>query len=103
MNQNNLYNKRSWHHDYYKPFIYHIILKKKEKAPDFGYLRGNVKIKPGEPGSAYVYLSPLGKAIVEGFKYFEQSFPIFEKFRHCIMPDHIHIILCKKRTERIPP
>lgn len=95
MEENN-YKKRSWHHDYQMPFIYHIIFKKSNEAPDFGFLRGDSKYLPGNPGSPYVFLSNLGKSIFNGFELFLKEFPIFEKFRHCIMPDHIHFILYKK-------
>lgn len=89
------YNKRSRHHDYYGKFIYHIIIKKQTGAPDFGKIRGNCSIEPGIPGSAYVFLSDLGKSIVNGLKAFEYRFPEIKKFQYIIMPDHIHLILYK--------
>ena len=89
------YNKRSRYHDYYGKFIYHIIIKKKKGAHDFGKIRGNCSIEPGQPGSAYVFLSDFGRSIVNGLRTFEDHFPEVKKFQYIIMPDHIHLILYK--------
>lgn len=92
---NNNYNRRSRYHDYRKPFIYHIIIKKGNNDLSFGYLRGNADIPPGNRGAAYVFLSSLGHAIANGMGLFVHDFPIFKIFRNCIMPDHIHLIIYK--------
>lgn len=90
------YNKRSFHHDYYKPFIYHIIFKKKKGWRDFGTLRGKAGIKKGCKGHPYVYLSEAGQAIVAGLKEFEEEVKEIQKFHYMIMPDHLHLILYKR-------
>lgn len=90
------YKQRSFHHDYYKPFIYHIIFKKKKGWMDFGSLRGKAGIKKGYKGYPYVYLSETGKAIVAGLKEFEEEVKEIQKFHYMIMPDHIHLIIYKR-------
>ena len=97
----NPYNLRSFHHDYFKPFIYHIIFKKQKNCKDFGYLRGNSEFLPGQHGAPYVYLSPLGRSILNGLYSFDKKYPEFQKFHFMIMPDHIHVILYKKEYTSI--
>lgn len=96
-----VYNKRSFHHNYFKPFIYHIILKKREGFRDFGFLRGNSNKLPGEAGAPYVYLSEFGRAIVNGLKDYENKYPGLQKYHYKIMPDHIHLIVNKKKEDGI--
>lgn len=95
-----VYNLRKWNHDYYGPFIYHIILKKREGIPDFGRIVGNPSVAPGKPGSARTDYSKLGYAISNALKNFESQYTEFKKWQFSIMPDHIHLILQKNyRTE----
>ncbi|MCH5240426.1 MAG: hypothetical protein J1F38_09400 [Muribaculaceae bacterium] len=91
------YSQRSFHHDYFKPFIYHIIFKKQKEWIDFGELRGKAGIKKGCKGYPYVYLSESGRAIVAGLKEFEEEVKEIQKFHYKIMPDHLHMIIYKKR------
>lgn len=61
----NSYHRRSFHHDYYNPFIYHIILKKRSGCDAFGSITGNAGIPYGTPGCAAVEESPLGNMIAK--------------------------------------
>lgn len=97
MNENaSNYDRRSWHHDYFAPFIYHIILKKTNTSPPFGNIRGDVNIPLKNKGSVYVFLTRLGKSIVKGLKDFGSLYPEINLYQYIIMPDHIHLILSKK-------
>lgn len=95
------YNLRRRGHDYYGPFIYHIILKKKNGAPDFGKIVGNSAISPGKPGSARCNYSKMGYAIYHSLMDFENKFKEFQKEQYSIMPNHVHIILRKKEKTEI--
>ena len=55
------YHRRAINHDYYSPFIYHIILKKIPDCESFGSVIGDPRIKPGSPGSADIDESELGR------------------------------------------
>lgn len=90
-----LYNRRKRGHDYYGPFIYHIILKKRALAPDFSKIIGDAAIAPGNPGCARPDYSKLGFAILNALLEFESRFKEFRKHQYSIMPDHVHIILQK--------
>lgn len=46
------YHRRAINHDYYVPFIYHVILKKSKDCELFGSVVGNARIAPGNPGCA---------------------------------------------------
>lgn len=63
---------------------------------DFGGLRGKAGVKKGCKGAPYVYLSPVGRALVAGLKEFEDQVKEFQKFHYIIMPDHLHIIIYKR-------
>ena len=95
------YNRRNRNHDYYGPFIYHIILKKLPTAPVFSKIVGNPAIKPYEPGSARTDYSKMGYAIYDALRDFEEMYKEFKKWQYSIMPDHVHIILQKKYRTRI--
>lgn len=94
------YSQRKWNHDYFAPFIYHIILKKRKEAPNFGEVVGNASIAPGKLGSARIDYSKMGYAIANALRDFDKTYPEFRKEQYSIMPDHIHIILNK--LERTP-
>ena len=94
------YNRRKRGHDYYGPFVYHVILKKLPTAPVFGKIIGNPAIPPKQPGSARTDYSKMGYAIYNALRDFENRYPEFKKWQYSIMPDHLHIILQKKcRTD----
>lgn len=96
----NLYNRRKRGHDYRDPFIYHLILKKRQGAPDFGRIVGDASICPGQPGCAKTDYSKLGYALSNALRIFENKYPEFKKIQYAIMPDHIHLIIRKlRRTE----
>lgn len=94
------YTRRKHGHDYYSPCTYHIILKKHPAAPKFGMLKGDAKIKPGEPGCAEILRSPLGRVIKKEIYDLPLRFPILSMYQYVVMPDHIHILLRIK--ERSP-
>lgn len=48
------YNKRAFAHNYYAPFIYHIILSKNNAFPVFGTIKGDARIPYGYRGCAEI-------------------------------------------------
>lgn len=87
------YTRRCRGHDYRAPFIYHIILSKAEDCEAFGCVKGDAKITPGEPGSAYIERSGLGDIIQNALKWLPKEFPVIQLYQYCVMPDHVHILL----------
>ena len=87
------YTRRCRGHDYRAPFIYHIILSKAEGCQPFGSVRGDARIEPGLPGSAYIELSFLGNIIKNALKDIPKEYPIIQLYQYCVMPDHMHILL----------
>lgn len=86
------YHRRSFHHDYCAPFIYHIILKKQSGCVNFGRLVGDAKIDLGEPGCPMIKESPLGQIIAKALIHLPYLFPAIKLHQFCVMPDHVHII-----------
>lgn len=87
------YTRRCHGHDYRAPFIYHIILSKAEGCQPFGSVKGDARIEPGKPGSAYIELSLIGNIIQTALKTLPKDFPIIQLYQYCVMPDHVHILL----------
>ena len=87
------YHRRAFNHDYYSPFIYHIILKKRKDCPKFGNVKGNAGIAPGLPGCAYIAESALGSTIAKTLLHLPYRFPILKLLHFKVMPDHLHFIL----------
>lgn len=87
------YHKRAFNHNYFAPFIYHIIFKKAEAAPLFGVLKGDARIAPGEPGCAEIAESDLGQLIAKAIVRLQYRFPILQIYQYMVMPDHVHILL----------
>lgn len=87
------YHKRAFAHNYRAPFIYHIILKKKEDFIKFGSVRGDARIAPGLPGSAFVEESDIGKTIAKSIIGIQRQFSILQIYQFIVMPDHVHILL----------
>lgn len=87
------YHRRSVHHDYHNPFIYHIILKKRGACESFGSIAGDARIPYGNPGCAAVNESPLGKIIAKALLRLPHDFPIVKLHQFCVMPDHLHLLL----------
>lgn len=87
------YHRRAFNHDYYAPFIYHIILKKTKDCESFGSVVGDARIAPGLPGSADIEESELGKIIVKSIIHLPYEYPIIELHQYKVMPDHVHILL----------
>ena len=94
------YNQRCHGHDYYGPFIYHIILKRANGCSVFGKVGGSVMIPYNNYGCAHIIRSNLGKACANGLRQWKDSHPIIQLWKYSIMPDHIHLIINKTvRTE----
>lgn len=79
-----------------------ITLKKRPGISDFGKIAGDCRIPPGQPGCAYVELSPLGHQIRKSI----WNLPLFEPgvkvYQYAIMPDHVHIILFIQQDRQEP-
>lgn len=77
-------------HDYHSRCIYHIVLNKARGISDYSQVVGS-------PGSTVqppdVRLSPVGHCIGEAIGMVAVTFANVEVLRHCIMPDHVHIVL----------
>lgn len=87
------YHRRAFKHDYFAPFIYHIILKKSSNCESFGKIVGDARIAPGLPGSAKVDESSLGQVIAKSILYLPHMHLIIKLHQFCVMPDHVHILL----------
>lgn len=87
------YNKRAFAHNYYAPFIYHIILRKRERFPAFGMVCGDARIPYGNPGCAYIKENELGQTISKSIVGLPKKYPIIRIYQHKLMPDHVHILL----------
>lgn len=87
------YHRRAFNHDYFAPFIYHIILKKASGCEVFGYVEGNARIAPGNPGAAKIKESALGKIIAKSVLHLPHEYPILKLHQFCVMPDHVHVLL----------
>ena len=87
------YHRRAFNHDYFAPFIYHIILKKTKDCECFGTIVGDARILPGLPGSADIEESKLGKIIAKAIVHLPYEYPILKQYQFRVMPDHVHILL----------
>lgn len=87
------YHRRAFAHDYFAPFIYHIILKKRNGCENFGVVEGEARIAPGNPGAAKIRESVLGKIIAKSLLHLPHELPILKLHQFCVMPDHIHVLL----------
>lgn len=92
-NSEHSYHRRAFNHNYYSPFIYHIILKKRKDCPKFGNVKGNASIAPGLPGCAYIDESALGSTIAITLLHLPYRVPILKLLHFKVMPDHIHFLL----------
>lgn len=87
------YHRRAYSHNYYAPFIYHIILKKTKQCEIFGSVEGDARVAPGKPGCAVIKESLLGKTIAKEFIHLPREHPIIKNLQFCVMPDHVHLLL----------
>lgn len=87
------YHRRAFNHNYFSPFIYHIILKKTISCEYFGSIEGSARIAPGNLGSAKIQESALGTIIAKSLLRLPYEFPILKLLQFCVMPDHVHILL----------
>lgn len=90
------YHKRAFAHNYHAPFIYHIIVKKRERFENFGVVKGDARITPGAPGCAYVEETKIGSVIAKEIVRIQRIFPILQVYQFKVMPDHAHILLYVK-------
>lgn len=87
------YHRRAIKHDYYAPFIYHIVIKKAPGCASYGSIVGDARIAPGNPGCAMVKESELGTIIAKAVIHLPFEHRIIKLFQFCVMPDHIHILI----------
>lgn len=87
------YHRRAFHHNYYAPFIYHIILKKTPGCENFGRVIGDAQIAPGHPGAAAIEESESGRVIAKTILHLPYDYPIVKLHQFCIMPDHAHLLI----------
>lgn len=87
------YHRRSFRHDYFAPFIYHLILKKSPACETFGTIDGDARVAPGQPGCARVKESEIGSAVAKEILRLHYRFPIVKLLQFVVMPDHAHILL----------
>lgn len=87
------YHRRAFAHNYFAPFIYHIILKKQRHCEAFGTVAGDARIEYGKPGCAYIKESQLGMAVAKAIVHSGYEYPILKLHQYCVMPDHAHILL----------
>ena len=94
------YHQRAYAHNYYAPFIYHIILKKQEAFEVFGEVRGDARIPPGQPGCAYIEETRIGSIIAKETVRIQSVFPILQIYQYQVMPDHAHILIRVKEWSK---
>ena len=87
------YHRRSNHHDYFAPFIYHIILKKTQTCRNFSRIVGDARIKPGLPGCASAVETELGTIIAKAIIHLPYAYPTLKPLQFVVMPDHVHLLL----------
>lgn len=87
------YNKRAFAHNYYAPFIYHIILSKNNSFPKFGIVTGDARIPYGQPGCAKIIENEFGHIISKSILGLPKKYPIIQFYQFQVMPDHVHILL----------
>lgn len=87
------YHRRAFAHNYFAPFIYHIILKKAPGSVAFGSVVGDARIAPGNPGSAKIQETPLGIIIAKSIIHLPYEHHILKLYQFCVMPDHVHLLL----------
>lgn len=95
------YTRRKRNHDYKGNYTYHIILKKAPGCPNYGSVSGDSSFAPGQPGSATILHTNLGKAIQKEIFNFDKRYPFFQIYQFKVMPDHVHILIkVKERLEK---
>lgn len=87
------FHRRAFCHDYFAPFIYHVILKKARHCEIFGSVIGEAKIEPGKEGCAQVRESELGRIVAKAIVHLPYEFPGIKLHQFIVMPDHVHMIL----------
>ena len=87
------FHRRAFCHDYFAPFIYHIILKKTRNCEIFGSITGDAKILPGTEGCAEINESALGRIIAKEIIHLPYEYPALKPLQFKVMPDHVHMII----------
>lgn len=92
--------RRSPWHDYRKQGIYMLTLVVEGRKPLLGRLVGRPGEKPpgtGPDPEPWVELTALGKTIRdEEIRKIGEHYQMVEVWKLCIMPDHLHMIVCVK-------
>lgn len=84
-------------HDYRSRCIYHIVLNKADRFPDFSEVVG---IPDDHRWPPKTELSDVGKIIFEAISNIKSNFPHTSILRRYIMPDHVHFaIFIKEKTD----
>ena len=73
-------------HDYRRPAVYHITLRKAPGVSDFSIITGR-------PESCYLHHNPVGVAIEKSIRTMRTINPAVQPYQYKIMPDHVHILL----------
>ncbi len=85
--------RRRWH-DYNDKGIYMLTMVVEGRKNLFGNLKGDYRVKTGEPGSPYIELTELGEFCqFENPKILHEKYPFVHVWKICVMPDHIHMIV----------
>lgn len=87
------FHRRAVAHNYFAPFIYHIILKKAVGCERFGEVEGDARIEFGQPGCASIQETPLGKTVAKAIVHIPYEYPILKPHQFKVMPDHVHLLL----------
>ena len=87
------YHRRAIGHDYFAPFIYHIIFKKNGDCGKFSHIVGDARIEPGHPGCANISETELGVIIAKAIIHLPYTYPSVKPLQFVVMPDHVHLIL----------
>lgn len=80
--------RRSKHHDYYAPSIYHITMCKAAETVPFGSL-----VVGDAPSNARVEHSALGSIIADEIRAWPRFHPEIKVHQYIIMPDHVHVLV----------
>lgn len=84
--------RAKWH-DYTSRCIYMITICKDPQCAAFGELKGDCRLRAGQPGSSYIKASPVGMAIKEALRRFSELTPQARILQYALMPDHLHFLL----------
>lgn len=87
-------------HDYTQKCIYMVTINKSPLIPDFGTLEGDHRLPVGQKGSSFVSASAIGAAIKNVLRHFRLIEPNIRILQYSLMPDHLHILFCRRTDGR---